>query len=238
MSCASRSPRFASAAVVAAAASSMLAASAHATTYTATFASWDPNSISGDNSPSATATGSLGSTSFTVSNTAGAGNEGELDFGTYDLSNASNYAATGSASQQSLEFNQGNTAPTTTTITFTSAVSDLALYTIFWRALATGGTYSLVAKDASNNDVAYSFLSGTQTPTVTNNSFSNSGWLSGIIQFSGAVKSITFTTTAMPVQPGISVLNLATLQASAVPGSGLAAIGTLGLAGVARRRRR
>ena len=235
MKCASRSPRFASAAVVAAAASSMLAASAHATTYTATFASWLTNS--GTGTASANATGSLGSTSFTVSNT-GAGTEAELQFGNYNLSNASNYVATGSASQQSLEFNQGNTAPTTTTITFASAVSDLALYTIFWRELVTGATYSLVAKDASNNDVAYSFLSGTQTPTVTNNSFSPSGWLSGIIQFSGAVKSITFTTTAMPVQPGISVLNLATLQASAVPGSGLAAIGTLGLACVARRRRR
>ena len=229
MSCASRSPRFASAAVVAAAASSMLAASAQATTYTALFASWLADSPSSSNS--ANASGQLGATFFTVSSTSTAG-EASLRITTADLSNASWYAATGSASQSSLDFQQGSTVPTATTIAFTSAVSDLALYTIFWRAQ----TYSLVAKDASNNDVAYSFLSGSLTPTVSSNSFSASGWLSGIIQFSGAVQSITFTTTA--ATGGYAGLNLATLQASAVPGSGLAAIGTLGLAGVARRRRR
>jgi len=202
-----------------AAAISTLGASAHATPYTATFASWS-SAVGGS------AAGSLGSTGFTVTGV-------DLALSSWDMSNPSLFAAPGTATTPSLDFNQGNVLDDpgfVTTITFTNAVSDLALYALFWRAQ----TYSLVAKDASNNDVSYSFLSGSLTPAISGNSFTASNWLSGIIQFSGAVQTITFSTNLSP--GGNAVMSLATLQATVIPGGG--AIAMLGAAGVGGRRRR
>jgi hypothetical protein len=199
-----------------------LGASAHAQPYSPTFATW---SSAGGTS----AGGVLGSTGFTVS-----GFDLELD--SWDLSNAAWFAAPGSASTQSLVFNQGNyllEAGLVTTITFDNAVSDLALYALYWRAQS----YSLVAKDALNNDVSYSFLSGSLTPAISDNSFTASGWLSGIIQFSGAVERITFSTALGPGGGGI--LSLATLgEAAEVSEPGSLALLGLGLAGVGLVRRR
>lgn len=154
------------------------------------------------------------------------------------MSNPGWFAAPGTATTQSLLFSQGNyidQAGLVTTITFDNAVSDLALYALYWRAQ----TYSLVAKDASNNDVSYAFLSGSLTPPISGNSFTATGWLSGILQFSGAVQTITFSTTSGPGGGGI--LNLATLQAATVPEPrpiALLGFAGLGLAGVGLVRRR
>lgn len=191
--------------------------------YSPTFASWTE-------AGSGSATGTLGSTNFNVTGF-------DLSIESWDMSNPTWYAAPGSETQQSLSFNQGNysdQAGLTTTITFDTAVSDFALYTLYWRPQ----TYSLVAKDASDNNVSYSFLSGslTPTPTVSNNSFVASGWLSGIIQFSDAVKSITFNTEFGP--GGTALLTLATLEANAIPEPSAFFSVSLALIGLSFVRRR
>lgn len=61
---------------------------------------------------------------------------------------------------------------------------------------------------------------------------------SGAIQFTGAVSSFSWTVSAPETWVTWNLGGTATAAPSAVPGTGLAAIGTLGLAGVARRRRR
>jgi hypothetical protein len=108
----------------------------------------------------------------------------------------------------------------------------LALYTLFWRPQ----TYSLVAKDASNNDVSYVFLSGSQMPAISNNSFTATDSLSGIIQFSGPVQTITFSTTLSP--GGQALLTLATLEANAIPEPSAFLSVSLALIGLGFIRRR
>jgi hypothetical protein len=143
-----------------------------------------------------TATGMLGSIGVTVTS---AGPENLLR-NSYDLSNPADYAVPGTAATPCIDFTQERT----TTIAFAAPVSNLVLYTKYWRP----GNYTLVAKDAANNDVAYSFLSGNATPPVTGNTFTSAGpLLDGIIRFSRAVQSITID----PVTPGYSALTLATL---------------------------
>ncbi|GEM_PF-966666 len=82
--------------------------------------------------------------------------------------------------------------------------------------------------------------SGLTKTTPTAGSYVLSGQEgSGAIQFTGAVSSFSWTVSGPEVWTSWNLGGTATAASTAaVPGTGLAAIGTLGLAGVARRRRR
>ena len=81
--------------------------------------------------------------------------------------------------------------------------------------------------------------SGLTKTTPTAGSYVLSGTEgSGAIQFAGAVSSFSWTVSAPETWVTWNLGGTASAAPSAVPGTGLAAIGTLGLTGVARRRRR
>ena len=208
----------------------------------AVFTSW--GSMGGGEN-SWVATGSLGSVSVTYTSNANTFNP---DVVTTDMSNSSVFSPPGSASQSVLR-NQnggGTLGAFLNTVTFSAGVNDLALYFRFWRGGDSTGTpvpteYQLKAYDSGNNLLSYSFLSGdyTTAPTITNNAF-NLGpatFTSGIIAFTGAVSRVEWN-IADPNTGGGNGLTTFAILPSAVPGAGLAAVGSLGLAGVARRRRR
>lgn len=98
--------------------------------------------------------GLLGSTGVTVTTSS----VSSLCGNSYNLSSPANYAVPGIVATPCLDFAQDGT----TTITFATPVSNPGLYAKYWRP----GAYTLVAKDAGNNDVAYSFLSGNSTPPI------------------------------------------------------------------------
>ncbi len=60
----------------------------------------------------------------------------------------------------------------------------------------------------------------------------------GIIQFTGSFTSLLLDGAASEAWASWNIGVTSAAAPSAVPGTGLAAIGTLGLAGLARRRRR
>jgi MYXO-CTERM domain-containing protein len=166
------------------------------------------------------------------------------------MSSTSVFSPPGSANQSVLlgytagDNGSGTAVAFLQTVTFSAGVNDLALYFRFWRGGDSGGTpvpneYQLRAYDSGNNLLSYSFLSGdyTTAPTITNNTFELSVFTSGIIAFTGAVSKVEWTVTNPAIGGGNAFTTFAILP-SAVPGSGLAAVGSLGLAGLARRRRR
>ena len=216
------------------------------------FTQW--SAVSGDPTNGYSASGTLGSGagSVSVTYTSDSNNSAAAPrASTTDLSNSSVFSPAGGSSESVIQNQNGGGGALlafTNTVLFNSGVQDLALYFRFWRAGDNGGvivpaTYQLNAYDSSNNAVSYSFLSGdyASTPTITNNQFQLGGgsvsYASGIIAFNGAVSKVEWFITNTQTEGGNGLTTFGILP-TAVPGSGLAAIGSLGLAGFARRRRR
>lgn len=212
----------------------VLSVAAVSESHAATFAAWASGSTGGGTS-TLSISGTLGGTSLTM-DVAGVGPFAAMGPVNGDLSNATNYVQPGSATQQVVNFPQDGAGPpanTTTTITFTGSVLNLGLYMKGWR----GGNYTLTAMDLAQNNVAYSFISGSysSTPTVSNNQFLLAdSFTDGIIAFSGDVHELQFTYAPTGLN-GNSQLTLGIL-ATPVPGGGVAAV--LGVAAAAARRRR
>jgi hypothetical protein len=180
-------------------------------------------------------TGQLGSTAFTAANNYPENLPGGPALINSNFSSASIYAQPGGSSQGAVIFNLAPDSAggySTFFTYFDSEVSNLGVYMKFWRA----GEWLLNARDVNGNEVGYSFLSGTyaSAPAISWNSFTLSdNFTSGIIAFHGAVKELTWTNTA-PSEGGNGIATFAILDPVPAPG----AIALLGMAGLAKRRRR
>ncbi|WP_394796228.1 PEP-CTERM sorting domain-containing protein [Armatimonas sp.] len=169
------------------------------------------------------------------------GNLGGVNFGVsgfnnptlvaYDLSGASYSAAPGSASQQSLDYSTSSSW----TVTFASPISNLNLYSAFWRGTLSGGP----------NPTTYTFnqpisvASGMAGATVVGNLLTvpDSGFASGILNFASPVTTLSVTTSGTFGQ--VQALNFSTSVSSSAPEPGTLALLALGMVGgiVARRRK-
>jgi hypothetical protein len=183
----------------------------------ATFAYFDPTNLG---------EGTLDGVGFTVTvdSNGGFNNTSTGNFNT---------AAYGFAGSQSFLDYYG----TTVTITFDQAISDLNLYLYFFRGgtnPASGGT---AGAEQYTFDQSFSinanFDGGTQNGNVLE---TPDAWANGVLSFSGAITSLSWTSSSDVLGQGFTFSG--TANASAVPGAGLAGLATVGLAGASRRRRR
>jgi hypothetical protein len=179
-------------------------------------------------------TGQLGSTAFTARSewpTAAFG----PSLTTSNFSDASIYAQPGGSNEGAMIFQVGGPdvgGYYLTDMTFDSAVSNLGLYMRFWRA----GNWGIMAFDANGNQVSFNFLSGNyaSTPAISGQTFTlSANFTSGIIAFEGAVQRVIWTQLA-PSNGGNGIATFAILDPVPAPG----AIALLGMAGLAKRRRR
>ena len=183
--------------------------------------------------------GTLGGVGFTITATGPSGTG--LDTITSKNYNGAAWGSLGS-SVQNLETIQYSGQ--TVTITFDQPVNDLELWLYSWRAGGNGSTpYGGADRYLFSQDFALgaNFSNGTKSATATL-STPTGWWSDGILSFSGPVTSISWTSyddfgSIDPVD-GQGFTFTGTVSASAVPGAGLAGLATVGLAGVARRRRR
>ena len=125
---------------------------------------------------------------------------------------------------------------TTVTITFDQAISDLNLYLYYFRgdtnpASPNGGA------DEYTFDQSFTINANFDGGTQNGNVLETPGtWANGVLSFSGAISSLSWTASSATEGQGFTFSG--TASASAVPGAGLAGLATIGLAGVSRRRRR
>ncbi len=126
---------------------------------------------------------------------------------------------------------------TTVTITFDEAISDLNLYLYYFRG-DTNPSSPEGGADQYTFDQSFSinanFAGGTQNGNVLD---TPGVWASGILSFSGGITSLSWTSSSAVDAQGFTFSGTAAGSSSPVPGPG-GLLAAIGLAGVARRRRR
>jgi hypothetical protein len=192
----------------------------------ATFVTWTSPTSGSVNSVTVTATYSQGSPSLT----------------NFDLSGA-NFNPAGGASQQMVDYSVDSAI----TWTFSSAVTNLDLYALYWRGTAGGiGGPSDGRYVFSATPTIQSGLSGASIVTpVSGNPYlqvgSSSNFYNGILRFSGPITSLTMYAPTGASNSG-QVYTLAFDAASSAVPDGASTFALLGAAagalGLATRRRR
>lgn len=191
----------------------------------ATFVTWTSPTSGSVNSVTVTATYSQGSPSLA----------------NFDLSGA-NFNPAGGASQQMVDYSVNSAI----TWTFSSAVTNLDLYALYWRGTASGiGGPSNGRYVFSATPTIQSGLSGASIVTPGSGNpylqVGSSGFYSGILRFSGPITSLTMYAPT-GASPSGQLYTLAFDAASSAVPDGASTFGLLGAAvgalGLATRRRR